>query len=68
MGGDETRRPANADPDPGAFIGRQDELTRGEVPDTASTDDTNPDAGWSEPPAGHREADPATDDDVRRKG
>jgi len=33
MGGDETRRPANADPDPGAFIGRQDELTRGEVPD-----------------------------------
>lgn len=36
--------------------------------DVEGFEEVNPDPGWTSPPAGHREGDRATDDDVRRKG
>ena len=71
-------RPADRDPaaadiaddvDAGAFIGSEAELTRPDIP--ASSGDAPPaipDSGWSPPPAGHREGDPADDDEIKRKG
>lgn len=68
-------RTANTDPeladdtDAGAFIGREAELTRPDIPTTGEASQaTIPDPGWSPPPEGHREAGSVTDDDIKRKG
>lgn len=60
---------ALADVDAGAFIGREAELTRPDIPTAGEAmQDPNPDPGWRPPPEGHREASTADDDIIKRKG
>ena len=66
--------------DPGAFVGRKPERQAETIPGGVSRKDerisavasqpgdSSPDQGESAPPEGHREARPATDDDVREAG
>jgi len=60
---------APAGVDPGAFIGRDAELTRADIPEAGAAPRTRiPDPGWNDTPEGHREGSKANDDELKRKG
>ena len=52
--------------DPGAYIGRKPELAAATIPGGVQPDDERVAAGQTQ--SGHREGDPASDDDVREAG
>jgi hypothetical protein len=63
--------------DPGAYIGRKPELAAETIPGGVQPDDervaagetqTGADTGEPATPSGHREGDPASDDDAREAG
>jgi hypothetical protein len=64
----EEREDGLADVDAGAFIGREAELTRTDMPVESELIATKiPDLGWQKPPEGHREATPVAEDELKRK-
>jgi hypothetical protein len=71
-----TDRPSDADLDPGAYIGRQPERAAETIPGGVDDSDERVAAhstsvgppGDRQPPGGHREGPPASDDNVREAG